>query len=97
MTEETYLRPSAGWTVDQHATLVRLFFLKGLMIDNTVAVNNLITAGYGRIANLDDAPPSGDDLDKFGFTVYERNKTLKVLGDIPGWCDRMISEIDTKM
>lgn len=97
MTEEPKRKPVAEWTAEEHAALVRLFFFKGLRIDNVVAVNNLIGAGYDHMANLDDAPPSGDDLDKLGFTIYERNKILKVLPDIPRWCGRMISEIDAVM
>lgn len=61
---------------------MRKFFEYGLEIDNETAVDNLIAAGYNDIDRLRYVPPSGDDLDKLGFNMYQRNLTLKVLATI---------------
>jgi hypothetical protein len=78
MADTVTLPPLSKWTPQLHAQCVRQFFLRGLEIDNEVAVDNLIAAGYDRMACLDEAPPTRDDLDKLGFSMYQRNKLVKV-------------------
>ncbi len=80
-----YIASVDRWTPEQHAQVVRGFFKKGVGIDNEPAVANLIKAGYDRFACLEEAPPTGDDLDKLGFNMYQRNRVLVALANPSRW------------
>jgi hypothetical protein len=78
MADTLTLPPLSEWTPESHTQRMREFFQRFLKIDNEIAIDNLIAAGYDRMACLDEAPPTRDDLDKLGFTMYQRNRLSKV-------------------
>jgi len=52
-------------------------FFQRLEINNEEAVGRLVEGGYVGLDQLRKAPPSSNDLDNFGFTVFERNLILQ--------------------
>jgi hypothetical protein len=71
--------PSLKWTAEEHALSVHAYF-RHIKVENPLAVDNLIGAGYDRMTKILEHPPNATDLDKLGFNMYQRNVTLKVLG-----------------
>jgi len=52
-------------------------FLAKLGIKNQNAEENMVKAGYESASNLMEAPPSAEDLNRYGFNDFQRNKILQ--------------------
>jgi len=58
-------------------------YLRDLSVNNEIAANNMIAAGYTDPSRLLLVPPSSDDLKRYGFNDFERNLILKCINMVP--------------